>query len=148
MRDGMRIGVVIFILTAFILTACDVIGGDRGSSDATILESKSWVLVSYGTGDHLQTPLEGIEITATFNPDENTIQGSSGCNHYFGEYKISGSELSLSNIAWTEMACLTPEGVMEQEQVFLSILAAAESFKIQEDQLIIFAADGRLLKFE
>jgi heat shock protein HslJ len=46
------------------------------------------------------------------------------------------------------MACLTPEGLMEQEQVFLSILVAAERFEIQEDQLTIFTANDQLLKFE
>ena len=144
----MRKGFVLFILIAYLLTACDVIGGDTGPSDTAALESKIWVLISFGTEGQLQTVLEGIEITATFNPDEAEVSGSSGCNHYFGDYKVTGSGLSLSTIGGTEMACLTPEGVMEQEQVFLSMLAAAESFEIQEDQLTIFTANDQLLKFE
>ncbi|KPK93714.1 MAG: hypothetical protein AMJ88_06905 [Anaerolineae bacterium SM23_ 63] len=148
MRDEVKIGVMIFILIAFILTACSVIGGDTGYSDAAVLGSKTWVLISFGTEGQLQTVLEGVEITATFNHDEAEVSGSSGCNHYFGDYKVTGSGLSLSNIGWTEMACITPEGVMEQEQVFLAMFAAAESFEIQEDQLSIITADDQFLKFE
>ena len=144
----MRKGFAIFILTAYSLTACGVIGGDTGPSDTAALESKIWVLISFGTEGQSQTVLKGVEITATFNPDEAEVSGSSGCNHYFGDYKVTGSGLSLSTIGGTEMACLTPEGVMEQEQVFLSMLAAAESFEIQEDQLTIFTANDQLLKFE
>jgi heat shock protein HslJ len=148
MRDGSKISLAIIILAAYFLTACDVIGGDTGSSDSAALESKTWVLISYGTEGQLQTVLEGVEITATFNPDEAEVSGSSGCNHYFGDYKVAGSGLSLSNMGWTEMACLTPEGVMEQEQEFLSMFATAESFEIQEDKLIIFTANDQLLKFK
>jgi heat shock protein HslJ len=148
MRNGLKIGLVIIILTANLLTACEVIGGDTGSSDIAALESKTWVLISYGTEGQLQTVLDGVEITATFNPDEAEVSGSSGCNHYFGDYKITGSGLSLSNIGWTEMACLTPEGVMELEQLFLSMLTAAESFQVQEGQLTLFLADDQVLKFE
>ena len=148
MRDGSKIGLVIIILSTYLLGACDVIGGDTGSSDSAALESKTWVLISHGTEGQLQTVLAGVEITATFNPEEAEVRGSSGCNQYFGEYKVKGRELSVSNIAFTEMACLTPEGVMEQEQEFLSIFVAAESFEIQEDKLIIFTANDQLLKFE
>lgn len=144
----MKIGLAIIILTGYLLTACDVIGGDTGFSDAAVLESKTWVLISYGTEGQLKTVLEGVEITATFNPDEAEVSGSSGCNHYFGDYKVTGSELSVFNIGWTEMACLTPEGVMEQEQLFLSMLTAAERFQVQEGQLTLFLADDQVLKFE
>jgi len=35
------------------------------------------------------------------------------------------------------MACLTPEGIMEQEQHYLNLLRAAKSYKIQEGKLQI-----------
>jgi heat shock protein HslJ len=147
MRDLMRKGFAIFILTAYLLTAC-VIGRDTSPSDSAALESKTWVLISYGEEGGLQALLEGVEITATFIPGEAAVRGSSGCNHYFGDYEVTGNELSVSNIAFTEMACLTPEGVMEQEQVFLSMLAAAESFQVHGKQLTISSAGDQILKFE
>ena len=148
MRNVVKIGFVTFILTAHLLTACDVIGGDTGSNDSALLKSKTWVLISYGEEGRLQSVLEGVEITVMFNPDEDEIRGSAGCNHYFGEYKITGSELTVSRIAFTEMACLTPEGVMELEQLFLSMLAAAEGFRVQEDHLTIFTAGDQILNFK
>ena len=51
----MRKGFVLFILIAYLLTACDVIGGDTGPSDSAVLESNTWVLISYGEeGFHSQ----------------------------------------------------------------------------------------------
>lgn len=144
----MRNGFVNFILIAYLLTACDVIGGDTSPSDSTALESKTWVLISYGEEDRLQAVIEGTEITVIFNPGEAEVHGSAGCNNFFGSYETAGSELSVSNIAFTEMACLTPEGVMDQEQLFLSMLTAAEGFQVQEGQLTIFVADDQILKFE
>ena len=148
MKNVVKIGIVTFILTAHLLTACDVIGGVTSSSDSAALESKTWVLISYGVEGRLETVLKGAEITVMFIPDEDEIRGSSGCNHYFGDYEITGSELTVSNLAFTEMACLTPEGVMEQEQLFLSMLTAAESFQVQGKQLIILSANDQVLKFE
>lgn len=147
MRDMMKILFVIFILSAHLLTACNVIRGDTRSSDSAALESKTWILVSYGEEGRLEAVLEGTEITATFNPSEIGVRGSSGCNQYFGDYEVNGGELSISNVAVTEMACPSPEGVMDQEQLFLSMFVAAERFQVQEDHLTIFSANGQLLKF-
>jgi heat shock protein HslJ len=46
------------------------------------------------------------------------------------------------------MACLTPEGVMDQEQQYLSILAGAKNFQIEAEELTIFSGDDQILKFK
>ena len=45
------------------------------------------------------------------------------------------------------MACISPEGVMEQEQEFLSILASAQSFQADDATLTIVCSSGRQLYF-
>jgi heat shock protein HslJ len=47
----------------------------------------------------------------------------------------------------TEMYCMEPEGVMEQESLYLEMLGNAESFELSEGQLMIFMADGETLTF-
>jgi heat shock protein HslJ len=90
--------------------------------------------------------LEGTEITALFDGAEGQVTGSAGANHYFGGYQISENELSIQEIAHTEMYRLDPEGVMEQEQAYLGTLRAAESYEISAGELRI-TAGSRLLVF-
>jgi len=114
--------------------------------EATILEDPEWVLESYGEPGNLKAVLEGTEITARFNRDEGLIKGSSGCNNYVGAYTISGNNLSITEIEATEIGCLSPEGIMEQETHYLGILLNSETFKIDDNTLRI-KADSQSLVF-
>jgi heat shock protein HslJ len=71
-----------------------------------------WELVSLN-GNAL---IEGREVTLRFG--QVSIEGSGGCNTYGGSYTASEDSLRLSGVYWTEMACIEPEGIMEQEQVY------------------------------
>ena len=112
-----------------------------------MVEDTKWFLRSYGEQDNLETIIEGTEITATFNTSEGQAGGSAGCNIYGGRYQITGSTLSISEIYFTEMACLSPEGVMQQEQEFLSIFANAQSFQADDTTLTILCSGGQQLYF-
>ena len=101
------------------------------------LEDTRWILESYGERGNLQPIIEGTEITVVFNSAESQVRGSAGCNSYFGDYEISNNKLSIPVIANTEMYCLEPEGVMDQEYQYLKVLRAAESYQIQDNKLQI-----------
>ncbi len=137
----MKILIVSLCMACAILTlfAC-------GTSDST-LERNKWSLNSYGEQNNLEQVLDGTKITATFDKGEGEVSGSGGCNTYFASYEIDGNNLSISNLAWTERACLSPAGVMEQEQKFLSLLADAESFYTDDTSLTITCSSGRQLYF-
>jgi len=100
-------------------------------------EDTKWKLESYGEVGNLQAVVEGSQITATFDSAEGRVHGSAGCNTYFGRYQVSGIELSILETANTEMYCMEPEGVMDQEQQYLKLLQAAESYQIQDGKLQI-----------
>jgi heat shock protein HslJ len=120
---------------------------NTSSSDSLLYDTK-WFLRSYGEQGNLEAIIDGSEITATFNGAEGEVSGSAGCNTYFASYEVKGSnELVVSEMAWTEMACLSPEGVMEQEQEFLSLLDNAQSFQADDTTLTIVTSDGQQLYF-
>jgi len=102
-----------------------------------MLEDTTWMLQSYGEQDNLNAVLEGTEITAFFDSAVGQVNGSAGCNSYSGGYEIDDSELSILQLANTEMACLEPEGTMDQEQQYLSLLQAAESYRVEDGALQI-----------
>jgi heat shock protein HslJ len=112
-----------------------------------MLEDIKWFLRSYGEQGNLKGIIEGTEVTATFYSSEGQVGGSAGCNIYGGRYHLIGSTLSISEIYSTEMACISPEGVMMQEQEFLTILASAQSFQADDTTLKIFCSGGQQLYF-
>lgn len=113
------------------------------------LENIHWVLTTYGEPDNLTKVIKGTRITANFEKTYSQIRGSAGCNSYSGQYDIENGDLSISQIAYTEMACLGPKGIMEQEQDYLDILTEADSYQIDgvilqincKDEVLIYIAE-------
>jgi heat shock protein HslJ len=112
-----------------------------GCSGADPLDGTSWILTAYGKTQ----PVSGTTITATFRDGE--ITGSAGCNSYFAPYQVRGSKIELGVLAQTEMACLDPEGVMEQETMIMAFLRDAHEFLLADGQLQIIHGDGEALTF-
>jgi len=131
-------GVILLMVLAVVAGAC-------AKSSLAPLENTTWILESYGEPDNLKALIAGTEITATFDSTEKQVNGSAGCNHYFGDYEISNSQLTFLVLGHTEMYCLEPEGAMEQEEQYLKILNAAESFQVQDGKLRITSGDKVLI---
>ena len=109
LKSTASIGILIITLLVLITGACS-----NASEDTAVLEDTTWILDSYGQQGNLEGVLEGTEIMATFDRGEDLVRGSSGCNVYSGEYRINNNQLTISELAYTEMACQEPEGIMEQ----------------------------------
>ena len=125
----MKILVMLLLSSMIGLASCSY-----GSS----IEDTDWVLQSYGEFGNLKDVLTDTEITAEFVSSEGTVEGSAGCNSYSGSYEVKDSQLSIPGpIAATEMYCMEPEGVMEQERQYLEILQAAKSYSVEDGELQI-----------
>lgn len=108
------------------------------------LEGTLWKLDSYVNYQGvLVSVLPDTEITAQFTGGE--VKGSSGCNTYGGVYEIDGTAVTIGSLFMTEMACLEPEGVMEQEGDYLTALGSVVSFKISGSRMEMTNADGMLI---
>lgn len=92
-------------------------------------------------------PIEGTSITARVQ--DGAIAGSSGCNRYRATCHADKPHIRLGPAMGTRMICDEPDGVMEQEEQFLSMFARAHAFEIVDGtELIIFDDDGsRLMQF-
>jgi heat shock protein HslJ len=114
-----------------------------GPADSPSLEGTQWLLVTLAG----KPPLEGTEPSAEFAADQ--ISGSTGCNHYFGPYTAKGSVITIGDVARTEIGCVDPEGVMDQEQAFLAALASVASYRLGDERLELMDAAGSvILAFE
>jgi len=134
-------------LGLIVLTVLLVSAGITGcaSDSAAELEDKRWVLESYGDPDNPQDVIEDTTVSAEFS--EGQVNGKAGCNNYFGSYEISGTEITFGPVGSTEMYCMDPEGVMDQETAYLSALTAAEKFEIRDGALHITYSDNQVLVF-
>ena len=115
---------------------------------SAVLEDTTWVLTSYGEPKFERSVLPGTEITIEFVSSDRTVKGSAGCNSYFGSYELEDNQLSIPGpFAVTEMACMEPDGIMEQEQEYLVILENIETYEIEGKQLLIISGD-KVLNYE
>ena len=116
-----------------------LVGCQSGKGDPS-LESSDWMLV--GLGDQL--PLPATTLTITF--ENGQAGGSAGCNSYGATYTIKGDQLNLDEITSTLMACMD-NGVMEQEQVYLSFLAEVNTYAVIDGTLYLYRPDGSALRY-
>lgn len=124
------------------ILALPVLLAGCGEPASAGIDGTEWVLASLNGG----SPLEGTEITLAF--DDGEASGSAGCNTYFGPYTVDGTGgLTFQGLANTEMACLEPEGIMEQETEYLQILRAATRYSVTDGQLEILADGGGVLVY-
>jgi len=83
-------------------------------------------------------------LTMSFSRD-GRLNGSSGCNSYSTTYLLNGSQLIVTRPTGTNMLCSTPEGVMEQEAVFLALLPSVGSHSIEGTKLTLKNATGQVV---
>jgi heat shock protein HslJ len=112
------------------------------------LEGTPWLLLSYNNGKGgLTSALAGSEITAEFV--DGTVSGSASCNNYHAGYEVEGNYLSIGPAATTRMFCGEPEGIMDQESQYLTVLESVATYEIKADTLEMFDLDGgRLLTYQ
>ena len=85
------------------------------------------------------------EVHLVFHINDNTMHGSDGCNRIQGSYIRHAESFVFESIISTRMHC--PQG-MKQADLFLQALRKTDTLKIEEDNLILYAADIELARFE
>ena len=130
---------------SLIALALAVIGVAVACGEESSLDDTSWVLESYGAQGAPQSLIADTVITAEFDGSEAMLTGSAGCNSYFSDYAADGSDVTFSTLAWTERACLNPEGVMEQELEYLGVLRDVDRYEVDDTTLRLFYPGGVLV---
>ena len=108
--------------------------------DGGELEGTSWTLTSMN-----DAPLvAGTEIMLEFEAEHAV--GNGGCNGYGGPYMVVDQDIVvLAEVNREEMACVEPEGVMEQETEYFDTLLRVVGYKMTEESLTLMDADGETI---
>jgi heat shock protein HslJ len=128
------------------LTLSDSSGKARLEFEAQsqVLSGTTWIVVSYNNGKQaVQSVMNDTEITAAFGAD-GQLTGGAGCNQYSASYQTSEDTIKIGPPSATRMFCSVPEGVMDQEALYLAALQTAATYSLQGDSLEFRAADGGL----
>ena len=136
MKTNIKIFPIFIIATIFI--ACS---GCLSINQAN-LDGSTWVLTAIDN----DTAIIGNPPTLEFEDD--TVSGNASCNIYSGGYQIRGEIISFGPLTRTEMYCMEPECIMDQEQTYFEILEKAQQFKMVEDSLTIYSDSGKTLIFQ
>ena len=105
------------------------------------LTGSAWILTSFNDRE----PVSDYQPTLQFEADQ--VSGTTGCNNYGGTYQINGDTIKLEGVFSTEKACLDPEGLMDQEKLFLETLRDVVKFSLADGELILSADGERYLRF-
>lgn len=131
---------IAFFLAGLLFAGCSSTT-PAGTKPAPGLEDTLWVLRSYGQPGSLKSVLAGadgmanVEITVLFTRATGKVSGKSGINTYGGDYRLEGSRLSVSKVMLTAMG--GPQPLMDQEQAYMSLFSAMDSFRISGGELQI-----------
>jgi putative lipoprotein len=108
-----------------------VIDGDgmltlTGANGVVITAKKAAPVQSLALSDWHVTKMGSVAIVSGKEPTirftkDGRIEGTTGCNRFFGSYVQDGAKVTFSGTGATKMACLQ-DGVMQQELAFLAIL--------------------------
>lgn len=131
-----KVPLFLLLILAGLLVSCSSTSGSLAGQ----LTGKVWKLSAIDGN----APLTGTKVTIQFK--DGKISGSTGCNSYGGAYQFTGEKgLQIKDVVQTEMACLTPDGVMDQESKFSQALNKAASLDIQAGKLILLDGSGKAL---
>ena len=122
----MKRHVLILVVLGMLLSAC------LAQENASL--AGGWELTAYGPVGTTSPALTENEPGLTFNED-GTLNGSSGCNGFSGEYTIDGDQIQFGPITSTLMLCDSP--IMGQEEAFFQVLMDAATYQIEGDPLTI-----------
>ena len=109
------------------------------------LHNTDWRLINMA-GKNMKLQMKNEEqITLSFT--ENEINGNAGINNYFGTYKISSDNISISGIGATEMA--GSDNLMRIEREYLALLENVKKIKLINQKTLVLTTDkGKTLTFE
>jgi heat shock protein HslJ len=102
-----------------------------------------WRVTGINNGKEAVTSvLAGSTVTVSFD-GSGRASGSAGCNRFTAGYETDGSKLRFLAPGATRKMC-AGEGLMAQEQMFLTALESVASMRFEGNRLELRRADGAL----
>ena len=135
----------LLFLSLLLLIACSSSNLTQSESTVNISEliNKQWTVTSVDNKHLLH------ETTISFSVSDNgKVKGNAGVNHYFGLWEVKEKQISSSKMASTKKFGITPKGIMQQEEQFLSMLSTITQWHIERGELQLFDDNGTVIRLQ
>lgn len=90
--------------------------------------------------------VEGHQPTIQFGSD-GSLNGTGGCNRFFGPYETSSGGIHIGPAAATQMACID-SAVSETESRFFAVLERVTRFEVKDGKLSLIAGEQPVIVAE
>ena len=124
-------------------TVGDQLMATLGPAEPVPFEGNAWSLKFISDGEDLNPVLMSVEVTALF--EDGQVTGSAGCNTYSGSYELDGRNLTIGPLDLTANTCEDPEGVMLQEDVYVTALGAVAGYDVVGGVMVLTDEMGETL---
>jgi heat shock protein HslJ len=134
----------LLLLGSCLLVSLSVFSACASTPAPPVLEGTHWLLESYEQSGTTKSPLKDAPVTMVFNKETGVVNGSTGCNSYFGGYEADNGKLTMTgSIGSTKKACAP--AVMLQETNFLLMLRTSGAYRIEGEKLTLTSGGGTLV---
>ena len=138
-----KVFILIGIFMIFVFN-CFALSTYTKKRNVDTLNETSWELAKIQQKDKILSIPKGTNITINFSKDG--INGHSAVNKYFGNYKISNDNISISGIGATEMA--GSQELMNIERKFFDILQSSPKISYDKETLTLSNNKGEIWTFK
>jgi heat shock protein HslJ len=119
---------------ALVAAGCSASGGSGGT-----LEGTTWLMKSYDNGSSMVDVPQGVYPDAVFASGK--VSGVLVCNSYSGGYTQSGSALTITALAMTQMACANTSPDVESQMA--AAMQKAATYTASNASLKIYDSSGK-----
>jgi heat shock protein HslJ len=124
-----------------VVAACNIVGG--GGGDSLTGQVWQWTGLVESDPPAQSAPGDPENYTIEFH-DDGTFAAKADCNQVAGAYESSGGSLTITPSQSTMAAC----GDESLDQIFLTNLALAQSYAIEDGGLDITLSNGGEMQFD
>ena len=133
------------VAVALVVAVIVLIAQPAASHAATpaSLTGHTWTLTRLVADGDEKVLSSANPITLSFQAQDHSLSGGSGCNTYGASYTLTGSQIHITGMRSTLVFC-DDAGVMDLEFAYLQSLQGVESVRIDGDTLTLEGAHGQI----
>lgn len=133
------------VAVALVVTVIVLATQPTGSHAATPapLTGHSWTLTRLVVDGNETILSSANPITLSFEAQDHTLSGSSGCNTYGASYTLTGAQIHITGMRTTLMLCEDVD-VMDLEATYTQALQRVDSVRIDGDTLTLEGDNGQV----
>lgn len=129
------------VVSALTLAGCATMTNPSTDRNLAMLQNKNWLVTEINGVEYKVNPAQTVNI-ASLMFNNSALSGSDGCNRIMGGYTVKGTQIALTQLAKTQMACLNATDTPEK---FTQALEQVTNYKVSEKTLKLLNNDGKVL---